>query len=95
MDFKDNHIEWITGDDRMTVTLTQKRFINRVLKLAKKHKDAVEIVANNADGSVCAHLPIRALHLFILTSKTGDSSAVRDILEEDEQEDNELTYTQG
>jgi hypothetical protein len=86
MDFKDNHIEWITGDNRITVTLTQKRFINRVLKLAKKHKDAVEIVANNADGSLCAHLPINALHLFILPSKTGELSAVHDILKDEEDE---------
>lgn len=87
MDFRDNHIEWITGDSRITVTLTQKRFINRVLKLAKKHEDAVEIVANNADGSLCAHLPINALHLFILPSKTGGFPAVRDILEEEAEEE--------
>ena len=61
--------------------------VNRVLKLAKKHEDAVEIVANNADGSLCAHLPINALHLFILPSKTGEVSAVHDILEEEAEEE--------
>lgn len=90
MDFKDNHIEWITGDSRMTVTLTQKKHINRVLSLAKKYGDQVEIVAENADGSLCAHLPIKALHLVIYPPNTGGFSAVRDILEEEEQEDNEL-----
>ena len=57
-DIKENVIEWITGDNRVTVSLTQKRFINRV-------KRAVEIVAENADGSICAHLPLKALHLTI------------------------------
>lgn len=90
MDFKDNHIEWITGDDRMTVTLTHRKYINRVLSLAKKYGDQVEIVAENADGSLCAHLPIKALHFMIYAPNTGSFPAVRDILEEDEQEDNEL-----
>lgn len=64
-DIKENVIEWITGDDRVTVSLTQKRFINRVKRLAEKHGEAVEIVAENADGSICAHLPLKALHLTI------------------------------
>lgn len=86
MDFKENCIEWLTGQDTITVSLTQKRFINRVLKLAKKN-DAVKIIAKNKDGSLCAHLPIRALHLFILTSKTPDASEVSDLLEDEEAED--------
>jgi hypothetical protein len=87
MDLKENCIEWLTGQDTVTVSLTQKRFINRVLKLAKKNKDAVKIVAKNKDGSLCAHLPIRALHLFILTSKTPDASEVSDLLKDEEAED--------
>ena len=82
----ENAIEWLTGDDTLTVSLTQKRFINRMRKLAKSN-DAVQIVAENADGSICAHLPIKALHLFISAPNTGSYPAVDDLLEEDEDED--------
>ena len=82
----ENMIEWLTGDDTLTVSLTQKRFINRVRKLSKAN-DAVQIVAENADGSICAHLPIKALHLFISGPNTGSYPAVDDLLEEDEDED--------
>ena len=78
----ENVIEWYTGDDTLTVTLSQQKYINRVLRLAKTN-DAVQIVAKNADGSICAHLPIRALHLFISTSNTQRASGVDDISEED------------
>lgn len=92
MDLKDNHIEWFTGDDRMTVTLTQRKFINRVLNLAKKYGDQVEIVAENTDGSLCAHLPVKALHLMIYGSNTGGFSGVQDTLEDEEEfeEEDEL-----
>lgn len=54
---KENCIEWLKGQDRVTVTLSQGRHINKVKNLAKKYKE-VEIVAENEDGSICAHLPL-------------------------------------
>lgn len=83
----ENAIEWLTGQDTITVSLTQKRFINRVLKLAEDKENGVEIVAKNEDGSIMAHLPIRALHLFILPQNTKRPPWLSDIPEEDE--DNE------
>ena len=59
----ENCIEWLTGDDTITVTLTQKRFINRVKALAEKHKNSITIEAENKYGSIVAHLPIQALKL--------------------------------
>ena len=78
----ENAIEWYTGDKTMTVTLSQQKYINRVLQLAQNN-NSVQIVAKNADGSICAHLPIRALHLFISTSNTPHASGVGNISEED------------
>ena len=75
-DIKENVIEWITGDNRVTVSLTQKRFINRVKRLAEKHGEAVEIVAENADGSICARLPLKALHLTIYAPGTAGFARV-------------------
>ena len=30
---KDNAIEWLTGDDRVTVTFDQLKYINKIKKL--------------------------------------------------------------
>lgn len=54
---KENNIEWLNGQQTVTVTLSQGRFINKVKKLAEQRED-VQIVAENSDGSICAHLPL-------------------------------------
>jgi hypothetical protein len=51
---KENAIEWLNGQDRVTVTLSQGRYINKVKKLAETHKE-VEIVKENEDGTLLAH----------------------------------------
>ena len=60
MDFKENNIEWITGDNTMSVTLTSQRHITRIRKLAERKPDEVKIVANK-DGSIYATLPLSYL----------------------------------
>jgi hypothetical protein len=55
--FHDNVIEWMQGDRRATLSLSQKKQITRVLQLAKDRPDECEIVALNRDGSICAHVP--------------------------------------
>lgn len=69
MDCNENAIEWYTGKDRVTLTLTQKKYINRVKRMEKKHPDKVEIIAENLDGSIVAHMPLSAVHLTIYDSK--------------------------
>lgn len=54
---RENNIEWLNGQDRVTVSFSQAKYINKVKKLAEKHSD-VEIVAENNDGSITAHLPL-------------------------------------
>ena len=85
----ENAIEWLTGQDAITVSLTQKRFINRVRKLAKKFPKSVEIVAENEDGSICAHLPLKALHLTIFRGNPSNLRAKSDLPEEDEDDEEE------
>lgn len=60
MDFKENSIEWITGDNTMSVTLTSQRHITRIRKLAERKPDEVKIVTNK-DGSIYATLPLSYL----------------------------------
>ncbi len=58
----ENALEWITGSKVATVTLTQRRLISRVEKLAQNHPEAVQIVRRN-DSSIVAHLPAAYIKL--------------------------------
>ena len=53
----ENVIEWITNEERATVTFSQGRFKTRIRKLAEEYPDEIEIAAENKDGSICAHIP--------------------------------------
>lgn len=65
MNCRDNVIEFLKGQQTMTVTFSQRKYITKIKKMAKQYPDQVEILAENDDGSICAHLPLRALHLYI------------------------------
>ena len=67
-ELKENCIEWLNGQDTISVTLSQGKYINKVKKLAKKHPDLVKILAENEDGSIFAHLPLKALKLNIISN---------------------------
>lgn len=60
MKIRENCIEWLWGQDTITATLTQPYLITRVRKLSEQH-DEVQIVAENTDGSIVAHLPLSYL----------------------------------
>lgn len=60
MDFKENNIEWITGENTIAVTLTSQRHINKIRKLAERKPDDVKITTNK-DGSIYATLPLSYL----------------------------------
>ena len=55
----ENVIEWIRNDSVATVTLSQGRHITRIRKLAATHPEDVQITAENMDGSICAHIPVK------------------------------------
>lgn len=58
----ENAIEFYTGSDIVTVTFTQTKFKNKIISLAKKYPDEVDIVTN--DGVyVCAHIPLKYLKI--------------------------------
>lgn len=61
----ENAIEWLRGDGRITVTLSDRRLINTVLRLAKKNPDQIEILARPEDngGYLYAHLPLSYLRI--------------------------------
>lgn len=55
----ENCIEWIRGEERATLSLSQRRTITRVRQLADRYPDECKIVAENKDGSICAHVPVK------------------------------------
>lgn len=87
-ELKENAIEWITGQDTISVTVSQKKYVNRVERLAKKFPDLVQIKARNDDGSIFAHLPLKALKLNITVSnmteeqKKANAERLRKLREE-------------
>lgn len=59
----ENVIEFIKDEARATVTFSQGRYKNRVKQLAKSHPEECEIVAENQDGSICAHIPVKWIRI--------------------------------
>lgn len=82
---QENLIEWMTGSKIATVTFSQKKFVNRIKRMAEKHPETVDIVAENEDGSITAHIPVKALHLTVYAPK-NNGFCVDDDIEEGEQE---------
>lgn len=46
------------GRDIFTVSACEKWSVNMIRKLAKEYPDEVEVIAENADGSLMAHVPL-------------------------------------
>lgn len=55
--FNDNVIEFLKDNERATVSFSQGRYKTRIRTLAKQRPEACQIVAENKDGSLCAHIP--------------------------------------
>lgn len=51
-------IEFIKDSERAAVTFCQGRYKSRIKKLAAERPEECEIVAENQDGSLCAHIPV-------------------------------------
>lgn len=54
----ENVIEFIRDEKRATVTFSQGRYKTRIRELAKRYPEECQIVAENQDGSICAHIPV-------------------------------------
>lgn len=58
----ENVIEGLDDEDTISVTFHQKRFVNKIKRLANIDEN-VTILAENPDNSIFAHLPISYLKL--------------------------------
>lgn len=60
----ENELEWLRGQTVIAGTLCRGRFANKVRRLAKAHPEEVQILAENADGSIFFHIPLSYLHIY-------------------------------
>lgn len=59
----ENCIDWLTGQKTLSVTFSQKKFVNKIRRLAEKCPEEVHILAENEDGSIFAHIPYSYLKI--------------------------------
>lgn len=72
---QENVIEFIRGSKIATVTFTQGRYITKVLKLADRFPNLVQICNTNKGKngeikSIVAHLPVRAIKINLSEPRT-------------------------
>ena len=53
----ENVIEFLENQQQATVTFSQGRYKTRIRKLVEARPEECQIVAENKDGSICAHIP--------------------------------------
>ena len=61
----ENVIGWYKDFEIATVTFSQGRYISKIKKLAEKYPDDVRIL-KNADGTILAYVPVKAIHISII-----------------------------
>lgn len=54
----ENVIEFLRDEKTASVTFCQGRYVSRIKKLATKYPDECQIVRENRDGSILAHVPV-------------------------------------
>lgn len=70
----ENVIEWLRGSKTATATLIKSRYSKRVKAYAEKYPDDVKILAENLDGSIVAHIPVKAVKITIVARKSADDT---------------------
>lgn len=56
--YAENVIEWGKDREQATLSLSQRRTISKVKRLATQYPDQCQIMAENKDGSIYAHIPV-------------------------------------
>lgn len=67
---EENGIEFFKDSKTATMQFSQKRFINRIKSLAASRPEECQIVAENMDGSILAHVPVRWVKIVPVAFRT-------------------------
>lgn len=78
---KENAIEWLTGDQVATVTLSQQKYINRMHRIAEIDPDSVAIIEEpeTNGGYLVAKVSLRRL---VLSLRRPESDETRKLSSE-------------
>ena len=68
---RENVIGWYKDSEIATVTFSQGRYIGKIKKLAEKYPDDVKVL-ENADGTILAYIPVKAIHISITHIEMSD-----------------------
>ena len=71
----ENVVEWLIGQDRVTVTFSQKKHVNKLKRLAEMYPDEVDCYENK-DVSVYGHMPLTWLRFSRPRELTDEQRAV-------------------
>ena len=78
---QENVIEFLKGSKVATVTFSQGRYISKIRKLAEKYPDKVQITAENKDGSIVAHIPVKAIKINIIEGREKTDEEIQEFVE--------------
>lgn len=56
--YRENVIEWLKDEERVSLTITQGRYKTRIERLAKERPDECQVLARNKDGSIFVYIPV-------------------------------------
>lgn len=60
-DFKENMVEWISGEHYITVTLTDTKRMNRIKKIYEQRPDDFKFLLEDDNGYLTAKFPLKWL----------------------------------
>lgn len=61
--YSENVIEWVKDGEQATLSLSQRRTITRIKELAESYPKECQVLAENKDGSVYAHIPVKWIRI--------------------------------
>ena len=56
---RETNFEYIAGEKAGCFSSSEQKWINKIKKYAKDKPDEVQIIAENKDGSIVAHIPVK------------------------------------
>ena len=80
-DYRENGLEWLNGQDTVTFSFSQKKYINKVKALAEKYPDKVDIYAENADGTITGKIPLNFVKISAPRQITMDDETKANLAE--------------
>ena len=80
LESKENAIEFLYGDKTATCTFCSPKYVNKIKKLVKDRSEECKIVAENEDGSIVAHIPVKWIKIQasrILSEEQREEMSIR------------------